>query len=710
MKIGLRFGFFLALIFLCACAVPTYQSKVDYFEKEKDYKITILSDFDKCRKVGLKIFDNDKLSFETWEKGGGAEKVFLLNDKILKEGDNLLKIYCDEKEYPRSLNIKNSRFLLMNILNHDNENFYSVASQSKELFSNETFFQEFKSLLLSDKEKYYKYKDLTANLPVYFKVQLFDEITDRYRDEITLRSVATQLGELLSEEKTENLIIKLYGYNNLDVDKDLTYVILSKPVKRYYEKFFPVMVKKEHVYPIIMEHLRSNGDSEFSELTFNYIKESAEKGEMTGFVVTTLSLFLEKLPSPKNFVKALLTSGDSKKEELALKILRDQGIDSETGNFIIENWDRLGENVRKNLVYDMMKLYGKDVSFFKKFLNTEDMELRNIMYKVGLEIDSRYSDKDIINFYLVGDSSDTYIYFLNAPNDIKFRGLSSYYEKNPQKIAILLDIGQSAPEYFATKLIENFLLKKDSLDKVIAAQNLVVFKEKYLPQLIAAYEAEKDVETRQGILAAIAEAGDKGVAYAYEKVKNEPHIHTIDTVYANIGKHAEGEILADILKNIETLPDKVFIPLSMGFENARKKFDCGFLKNIYKGSNNKDVIFRVIWTWAYCCPDTYFDMFKGFANQMSEVVFLEAIDGVRDIIKDVKPALLDEGFRFLEDIYSLKKTKAVREKLVDVILDAGKEKQYNFLLALFRDAEDEQEKLFFSERIHQFKNEKNIRD
>ncbi len=42
MKIGLRFGFFLALIFLCACAVPTYQSKVDYFEKEKDYKITIL--------------------------------------------------------------------------------------------------------------------------------------------------------------------------------------------------------------------------------------------------------------------------------------------------------------------------------------------------------------------------------------------------------------------------------------------------------------------------------------------------------------------------------------------------------------------------------------------------------------------------------------------------------------------------------------------
>lgn len=701
----------LLLVLFCSCAVPTYQSKINYNEIEKDFKVTVVSDFERCKKIGVKAMDNEKVIFEQWERGGGKEITFFIKDNVLKEGENLLKFYCDEKEYPQVLKIKNSRFPLMNAVYTDSENSYRIALNSRELFKDNKFFEEFRSYLLYDKKNYDKAKEMINLLPSYYKVQLLSEIADRFTDEIILRGMTPQIQALLFEEGTEDLILKLYNKGNKDIDNDLTYIILSKPVKRYFDKFFPVMLTKPDIYPIIEEHLKTKADTEFSRLVFDYIKENAERGNLDAFVSSYLSLLLEKQPSMTNYVKTLLTSNDPKKEALALKIYKDYGIDEESGQFIMNNWDKLSESVRKDLVHDMMKKFGTNVMFFKRFVKTDDSELKKIMCQVGLNIPSRYEDKDIIDFYLsVNNRDDVYVYFLNANNDLKFNGLRKFYEMEPDNIATLLDIGKSNPKYFAEKLIENFLLKGDSRHKIIAAGHLSEYKEEYLPVLIKAYETEKEPETRQSILASIASAGQKGNVYAYEKVKSEPNLHTREEIYRRIARYAEGEVLNDILSKLKEFPDEIFKPISVGFEESRKSFNCEPLKDIYRRKDDKDVRFRVIWTWAYCCPDSYFAFFRELANEMNDETFLEAIDGVSDIINDVKPSLKEKGFSFLKEIYNLRKTKAVREKIFEVILNAGTANEYGFLSSIANDAVDESEKNSFAEKIKTFKDTRHIKE
>lgn len=703
-----KIGVCLLMLFMCSCALPTYQTKTHYYDKERDFKVTISSDFEKCKNVGIKAMENEKVLFEMWERGGGKEITFFINDKKLKLGENTFKIYCDDKEYRQTFTIKNSRFPLMNAIYTDNENMYKIALNSTELFKDNEFYNEFKYHLLLDKNRYYKTKDMIDLLPSYFKVQLFFEISDKFSDELILRGLTSQIQSLLFEEKTEELITKLFKIGNKDIDSDLTYIILSKPVKRYYEKFFQILLTKPHTYHIIEEHLRTRGDTEFSKLVFDYIKDNAEKGSFNSFVNSNLSLLLEREPALTNYTTSLLIAGDIKKEELALKIYKERGIDEKSGQFIMNNWDKLSELSKKSLVYEMMRQYGKNESFFKRFLKTDDQELKRLMCQVGLSISSRYTDKDIIDFYLSNNRDDAYTYFLNAPVELKFRGLSKFYEMEPNNIATLLDIGKSNPKYFAEKLVENFISNPDGRLKAIAAQHLAEYKEEYLPVLIKAYESESNPETRQPILSWIATTGVKGNIYAYEKVKNEPNIHTREEVYRKIARYAEGEVLSDILNKLKDLPDEIFKPISIGFEESKKNFNCEVLKDVYRNKYNNEIRSRVIWTWAYCCPDSYFSMFKTFASEMNDEIFSEAIDGVKDIITDVKPVLKDAGFAFLEEIYPYKKTKAVREKIADLIVEAGSAKEYNFLKKLSSDAVNQDEKINFEQKINTFKTDKKI--
>lgn len=704
-----RLVFFIMIAGLFACAAPSYRSNVSYYDSSKEFKVTISANFQKCNEVGIKAVEKDKSFYELWERGGSEEITFFIKDTVLKEGENLFDIYCDKRKIG-AFTIQNSKFPMMNVLNTKKENIWPIAENYKDVFGNPTFFKEFKDFMLVDKKNYDYAKDLISLLPINFKVELYSQLVERYKDDITLRSIAGDLKSALSEEKSEELILKLLNLGNRDVDSDLTYVILSKPVKRYYEKFFPLLVNKPHVYQIIEEHLRNNPTSEFSSLVFAYIKENAEKGNFNNFVNTFLYLALDREPSLAKYTLSLLLSGEPNKEALALRILKDKGIDEESGNLIIANWDNLRETVKKDLVLDLLKLYGsKNVTFFKRFLNSNDIELKKVLGEVGLHIASRYEDSDIVNFYMSNtDIEAAFTYFLNAPKDIKFNGLSKIYEKDQSNISALLAIEDANTSYFCEKLIKNFLLNKESKHKVLAAQKLASYEDRYLPELIKAYEMEGEPETRLSILAAVASSGPKGSRYAYEKIKGEVKTNANGDVYKNIAKHADEEIFNRILNELKDYPNDIYIAATIGLEEGRRAFNCEILRPIYKEKEDRDARFRVIWTWVYCCPDSYFDMFESLAKEMNEEIFLEAIDGVKDVIKDVKPALKEKGLAFLERIYLLKNTRAVRERIADLILEVGSVKDYNFLKRLYSEATTEEEKVRFSERIDQFKREKGI--
>jgi len=704
---------FLVAVLITSCAAPTYQSTVKYIDKDRNYKVIVTSDFERCKKVGIKVVDGEKTLFETWEKGGGKNVEFFVSDRVLKEGENVLKLFCDDKPNPKTIQIKNSRYPYMNLIYVGIEEGGIIRPEYNELFNDLGFYSELRNFLLSGKENYEKTKELVNLFPTHLRTQLLIDIVTKYNDPITIRGAASEARALLHEEKSDDLLMLLYKKNNPDVDSDVTYLLLSRPVKRYYDKFFSVMLTKPNIYPLIVEHLETNGTSEFSQLVFSYIKEKAEKGEMDGFVTFAFPVYLKSHVEANTYTKQLLFSGDKKKEELAIKIYKEYGIDQQSGLYIRENWDKLSVEAKHQLAPLILEKYGNETSFYKKFLKTEDKELKRLLYKVGLQIENRYNDPDIVNFYLAEDDRGlVYQYFLVAPKDIKFKGLSRFYEKTHYEKAILIDIKDANPDYFAKKLLENFLFDKNDSNVVFAAEQLAAFKDKYLAELVKAYEQEKvNVDKRQKVLSFIAMSSEAGAKYAYDKVKTEPYTDALKEVYRNIARIADGAILEDLLKNLTKFSNEVFMSVSIGFEESRKKFDCELLKQIYTSNKDKDVRFRVIWTWAYCCPDTYFDnMFNVFKNDMTEEVFVEAIDGVRDVIKDVKPSLADRGFKFLEEVYPAKRTKAVRAKIVDVVFDAGDKTRLNIIEKLAKDAEDKEEKEFFEERISTFKREKNVKE
>lgn len=701
--------FLLVSVLITSCAVPAYQSKIKYFDKERNFKVTITSDFEKCRKVGIRMLDGEKTIFETWEKGGGKELEFYISDRVLKEGDNFLKLFCDDKPYPQTVQIKNSKYPYMNLINVGFEESVIVKPEYEPLFSDTGFYVELSNYMRLSKENYSKTKDLINFFPTHLRVQLLIDIAEKYNDTIILRNVASLARQLLHEEKSNDLLMLLYKKNNPDVDYDVTNILLSRPVKRYFDTFFQVMVTRANIYPLIIEHLTTNPSTEFSQLVFNYIKDKAEKNDMIDFVVAAFPVFLKNQVDANVYTKQLLFAGDKSKEQLALKIYSENGIDEQTGVYIREHWDKLSTTAKDALTPVMLKNFGNDPTFYKRFLNTDNTEIKKLLYEVGLQVPTRYKDADIINFYLSEDNRDLVNqYFLVAPKDIKFKGLSKFYEKSPLDINLLLGLKDVDPEYFAKKLIENFLYDKDTSNVVFAAYNLSEFGDRYLPELIKAYEGEKvNTEKRHQILAAIARASKAGCKYARDKVKTEPVSDIIKDVYRNIATLADGEILEELLQNLNKFPKDIFINVTMGFEETKKNINCEILKQPYTASTDKDIRFRVIWTWAYCCPDTYFDsMFDVFKNDMTEEVFLEALDGIRDIIKDVKPSLKDKGFNFIENVYHVKKTKAVREKIVDIVFDAGDKTKLQIIQKLSQDAETKEEKEFFEERISAFKSEK----
>lgn len=697
-------------VLLFSCALPPYQAKIAYYNQENNFKFLFYSDFDKCSRVGIKAFSDSNMFFESWERGGGKDVSFFVSDKIMREGDNVFKIYCDDKEYQQPVVVKNSKYKIMNAIYAKSDNVYEIASKNQNVFKEEAFYNEFKNYLLASKQNYDQAKDLINFMPSYFKARIYKEIVERYNDNIVLKNVVAELRNLLFEEKSEDIILALFSKNIAEFDADAASVIFSKPVNRYFDKFFPLMITKPATFPIIIEHLEYNDSTEFSQSVFRYIKDQLEKGETNNFTKAAFDVWKKKTADKDAYITYLLFSGDPKKEQLALEIYKKSGFDKTILLAIKENWDKLGVSSKDMLFPEVLEECGDDILFFKRFINNEKPEIKNILYKVGLNLKERYTDSDVVNFYLSSnDRGAVYQYFLSAPNDIKVKGLSKFYEADKKDITILVDLKEIAPKYVAQQLIENFLVK-DGEHIVIAASILADFGELYLNELIKAYETESNLEKRHAILSNIARVWEKGTRYAYDKVKTVPFQESLKDVYKNIAKYAEGDVLEDILKNINDLTDDVFISVSIGFEEAKKKIQCDFLTDRFHKSKEQEAIFRVIWTWAYCCPDSYFEMFKSLKDQMSELVFIEAIDGVRDIIKDVKPLLKDSAFLFIKEIYPSRKIRTVREKIVDVIIDAGDKSQLNFLKELSKDAESEEEKIFFEERIQTFINEKGAKE
>lgn len=214
---------------MASCAVVHYQSKVQYFDKERNYKFTISSDFQKCKNVGIKLFDNNNVIYESWEKGGGNQVVFFLSDRILKEGDNTLKIYCDEKEAPKSLVIKNSKYPYMNFIYQSGEEGI-IKPEYVDLFKDAGFYSEFRSYVLKSEENYNKVKELFQFIPSYLKVQLYLDLLSKYSNPLILNTIASDLNSILHEEKATELITAIFSKNNQDVDISLAHIIISKPV------------------------------------------------------------------------------------------------------------------------------------------------------------------------------------------------------------------------------------------------------------------------------------------------------------------------------------------------------------------------------------------------------------------------------------------------------------------------------------------------
>lgn len=676
--------FILFLLFSCTKYNFTKNYEISYDDNYKEYIVYIYGDFKDCKKIKVSLKKDGKSVLEKEFSNLSYDLAFNLPIKDLELGENSLFLLCDDKKDSIKINIWNFKSLILRYVFANNYNNELVTPEVEEFMESDIFINEYKDYLLSNESNFIRGANLLEFMDCKNRSDLLIEVAKKYSSKESLIIIYENLKELLFENKSLDLAMVLFEKNNSNVDMEVFNILMTRPEKRIYDRFFNLFLKREHLKTALIDFLLKDGESPFFKEALAYFKnkivnEGLKDQHIKYFAQNYFSYNYKEL----NFLIDMLKSPKLYKDGILL--LENFDIEKNSTKILFSNFAYYNFEVKDYLFRRFFTALEPDESIMSIFLTDKDKNFVNYKLEYLMKFENKYDERywQFVKNLLDEGKIDSQIenYLINAPIDLKKYGYHKMYStrKDLHSLNNLKDID---PEFYINEILS--FVNKKNIYYYDALGGLAEFGDKYFDILRNAYNIEKDIGNKKVILLSILKAGKNGYDFVFSEVFKKPFDKNWIDIYSLVTEKADDKRLNEILSYIDEYPKDIFIDITIGLESGRKKIDCDkILKAIMDKRKSKEEVNRVIWTWAYCCPDTFknlLDMPEKYFYD--EEIIIEAIDSIIDVVKVLHIDVSKKGIDFAKYYYKKLPTKNLKLRVAELIKELGSKEDLDFITSL----------------------------
>ncbi len=710
-----KMTFLLLIIFFASCAVvktKVNKYEIVYDDNLKDYVTYFYGDFKDCKKIRAEVVKDAKKSFETELMGGVEDIALSIPLAKLDFGQNILRLYCDEKKDGLELPLWHFKSAVLRFPYTDAFNDDLITPETEELMETELFLNELKTYILTSEDNFKKMYRIYPFINSKDRIAILSEVAKKYKSNEIDRIIVENLAELIFDNDSLKLFDVLFAKKDSNLDLELFNVLMTRPEIRIYNKYFNFFLSRPHLKQALIEKLIQDKESPFFFEAVKYFKTRfLEEGLKDPYVATFVNNYFLYNEKELDFIIDLLAH--EKRYKDGLYILDNFDISFDTTRRLFKNFSRFNKEVRLFVFQKTLPVFQSDQVIIDEILKYRDESFVDYQLEFLNRFDSRYEDryfqfvKELIERNVV--LPETVNYLLGAPNHIKKYGFRKLFEIKGDFYFVSL-LKYVDPEFYESTALENVKNKGRFYYESLGI--LGEFKDKYLDLLIKAYEDEKNNVYKNNILLTILNAHPKGYQFAYEQVFKKPYDRRFIGIYSELAKKAEKKYLEDIINSLAEFEKDIFVDVTIGLEAGKNRFDCrNVLGSLFNKKTDMDEIVRINWTWAYSCPDSFTEFLTLSEKYIKdEKLMIEVIDAINDVIFELNVDIRKTGIEFAKKIYQEMPNGSIRLRVGELLSKIGFKEDLEFLEKLIKDADDDYSKELLDSYLLSFKERYNIVD
>ncbi len=681
----------LSFLFIFSCAGPKFMNKyeIEYDDNFKEYVLYLHGDYKNCNNVKIEVSKDGKKLFQQELSGKVSDFAVNIPIKNLDLGENIATILCDEKKEDISISIWNFRNPILRYVFSHNYNDSLVTPEVEELMETDLFLNEFREFILKSEKNFVKASPLIEFLDYKNKSKILDEAAKKnYASKESMLVFYEYLKGLLFDDSCFNVIDTLFSRKDYYTDMEVFNILMSRPEKRIYDRYFNFFLKEPHLKTAILEHLIADRESQFFFEALIYFKDRIRKeGLKDPFVLKFAKNYFAYNSQELPFIIEMM-KGQFYKDGILLLDINDLYEDS--GKEVFKHYKDFNKVTKIYVLKRLLPIIGEDEAIFTTVIEERDKDFIAIQLEYISAFPNRYDDKTWSFIKKLVDENyiklEVYNYLLNAPLEMKKYGFRKIYEQKGN-LENLVNLKGVDDEYYENELVK--IAKKTR--KKDAVMLLAHFKEKYLDFLIEVYKDEKNVNDRADLLEMIAGLGTRGYDFALNEVLIKPYKLEYAKVLTTLTLTANEENLKKILEDIMGYPKEYFIEVTIGLENDKKRIDCDkILPQWFYNKKDEEEIIRVGWVWAYCCPQSYLDYIKLVEERYgkNEKIVNETLDGLIDIMSIFKIDYKEFTKNYAKSYFERFPNKYTKLKVAEILGEVGSKEDISYFHRLIEGEDD----------------------
>lgn len=681
------------LLFCCSCVEEKIAFKINYNYEKDSFVLRSFYNFDNCKYIILKK-DNQIISISKF--ANDKHISIIIPKKFINTGVNSFFIECNNKIYQASFIVNKYDLLNRLIYSKDFEEFNDLnCHEYSDIISKNDFVSEYRYFINALKEEDSKKMFVLLKcMNIDDQIKLIDNFLELYDYDWIVDYIFVNQYKFNTHPSFENLINKLLQSRNEDYQNKTIEIILNYPVKRYYEAFFNSIYSKKIHHGQLLDFLNKNSSTEFSKSVFEFMKKKIILGEIDQFVFNVFKIYAEKGEDRFLFLTNLLDNYKKEDFNFIKDLLNNVNLNHEQGELIFKLLDKISDSELRIIIYEkLLLLFKNNPDFYKKLIEINDEKLNSRLLNNINQLSFRYDYIYFVEFYKKmlerEDNIEILNYFLNAPKEISKMGLKLYYMKNSKSISILAKIKEIDPDYFLNE-IKTCAKNPNCQNYEWSVMELSQYKNEYYDELINIYNNENRRNLKIKILKAIARTGEIGANFAYKQLLNNEDLKD-SILLREIAFNGDLNLSKKILEGIFHFSKEQIMNVLEGFRDSKKQIDCEILQKLYNNKIDKDIRINILWTWAWCCPDSYVEFLKSNKYTFDSDLHFDAIDAVEDIIENVKSEMKKNVVPILTELYNLRKTKEIRRRIIQILNKYKIKDAIPFLEILKKDCEEYKE-------------------
>lgn len=688
--------FFLISFFAsCARIEKLKKYEIGYDDNYKEYVLYLIGDFKDCKKIKSEIIREDKKIFEKELIGGINDVAINIPLNNLQPGLNKLILYCDEKKDNTEVSIWHFKSPILRYIFTDTFQNNFITPEVEELMETELFIKELKDYILAKEDNFKKASGLYPFLDSKNRINLLIEAAKVYNSKESSDIVLENLKELLFDDDALKLAEAMFSKKDSHIDLEVFNILMSRPEKRIYNKFFAFFLERPHLKTTIFNKLLEDRESEFFWAALNYIKDRIRKeGLKDGYLKRFADIYFYYNPMEQDFIVELLKNRDRYSDGIYL--LEMNGVDDGLGKKLIVGYEAYNKDTKLYILKRALPVIDNDENVLAKILGEKDPDFIEYQMTFLNRFDNRYEEKywsfvkGLIDKKILTHEVESYVN--RAPKEIKDVGLVMIYNirKDFYSLSSLREVD---PKFYEEKILE--IAKGRRGDYLSAIKILSGYGEKYFDLLIDSYKQAKDINERKAILENILNMGNRGYDFVFNLVMKKPYDKSYIGLYYWLAHNAEGEYLSQIIKELSNFPKGVFSDIATGLQDGQKKIQCEeTLGKLFDEKEDIEEIINVGWMWAYCCPKEYPKYLERVTKKYleRETIILESLDGIVDVVRDLNTDIKKEGVSFAKLVEDRLSTKRIRDRVAIIVSSFGEKEDREFLEKIVKKAEDDEER------------------